>query len=135
MYKLEYELIIFSLECTNNFVEVTYYTDSYMIICTFDDPKNITGKLCTIVYGNCDSQQMQQTLNGSSTEQSPNIVTLKLHSIDSNQVYCYNVTASNASYTVIVMGRIGELRLICIIRYSLLNGQYQVYYKLDKNHN
>ena len=94
-------------ECTNNFVDVVYETVPSTITCTFDDPLNITGKSCTVEYGNCN-QQIGQTLEGSSTQESPNIVTLKLQSIDSNQMYCYNVTASNGSYTIIVMGSIGK---------------------------
>ena len=99
--------IFLHTECTNNFVKVVYDMITLTIICTFDDPLNITGKSCTIEYGNCN-QQMRPTLEGSSTRESPNIVTLKLQSIDSNQRYCYNVTASNGSYTVIVMGSIGK---------------------------
>ena len=50
----------------------------------------------------------QITTEGSSSPESPNIVTLHLQSIDPNLMYCYSVTASNVSYTVIVMGMIGE---------------------------
>ena len=95
-------------ECINNFVEVVYDKITSTIICAFNDPLNITGKSCTVEYGNCN-QQMGRKLEGSSTQESPNIVTLKLQSIDSNQRYCYNATASNGSDTIIVMGSIGEL--------------------------
>ena len=96
-------------ECANNLVNVTYDRESSTITCTFYDPRNITGKSCIIEYGICNFHQVGQTLEGSSTLESPNIVTLQLQSIDPNRMYCYNVTASNVSYTVIVMGRIGEL--------------------------
>ena len=99
-------------ECFNDRVNVTYDRESSTITCIFYDPQNIIGKSCIIEYGRCNSQQVGQTLvsEASTTPKSPNIVTLNLQSIDSKQSYCYNVTASNVSYTVIVVGRIlGEL--------------------------
>ena len=114
---MNYHLLL--TECFNDRVNVTYDGESSTITCTFYDPQNITGKSCVIDYRICNSQLMGQSLEASSTPESPNIVTLKLQSIDSNQLYCYNVTASNISYTVIVMGRIlGELmrkRVIIVI--------------------
>ena len=85
-----------------------YDGESSTITCTFYDPQNITGKSCIIEYRICNLQLMGQieSLEASSTPESPNVVTLNLQSIDSNQPYCYNVTASNVSYTVIIMGRI-----------------------------
>ena len=106
------ELSFLLTECFNDRVNVTYHRESSTITCTFYDSQNIIGKLCIIEYGRCNSQQIGQILvsEASSTPESPNIVTLNLQSIDSNQLYCYNVTASNVLYTIIIMGRIlGEL--------------------------
>ena len=103
---MSYHLLL--TECSNDLVNVTYDEESSTITCTFFDAQNIAGKSCIIEYRICNSQLIGQSLEASSTPESPNIVTLNLRSIDSNQPYCYNVTASNISYTVIVMGRIGK---------------------------
>ena len=105
----ELSLNFLLIECSNDLVNVTYDEKSSTITCTFYDPQNITGKSCIIEYKICNSQLMGQSLEASSSPESPNIVTLNLQSIDSNQPYCYNITTSNVSYTVIVMGRIGKL--------------------------
>ena len=94
-------------ECFNDRVKVTYDRESSTITCTFYDPQNITGKLCVIVYGRCNSQQLRKTLGSSTPIESPNIVTLHLQLSDPNQMYCYNITASSVSGTIVITGRIG----------------------------
>ena len=125
--------IIYSLhiECSNDLVNVMYDGESSTITCTFYDPQNITGKSCIIEYRICNSQLMGQSLEASSTLDSPNTVILTLQSIEPNQMYCYNVTASGVSYTVIVMGMIGAYRCclisICmdLLWHSFRHGSWQ----------
>ena len=92
--------------CANNFVEVKYDPATSAITCVFlNQPQGmVIVKSCQIQYGDC---QLKMTLTSNETT-TTNDVALNLQFSASGQEYCYVVTASNGSHTVMVEGRISE---------------------------
>ena len=80
-----------------------YDSTTSTITCTFLNKFDTSENMCKIQYGVCGQNQMEMT-SASDTSDS---VTIKL-SILNSASYCYTLTASNDSNTVIVKGQIGK---------------------------
>ena len=63
----------------------------------------MSGKSCIVEYRKCSDLGMSQSIGVNTTS---NNATIKLQLIGSSQTYCYNITGSNATHTVIVQGEI-----------------------------
>lgn len=91
---------------TNNFVIVTYDKDAISIICTFLNQQDTTVKSCSIKYVQCQQKftSTPKQLSAMNTTV-PNTLQVILTFDDSDEArYCYDVEASNSSYTVHVDG-------------------------------
>ena len=86
--------------CMNQFVDVQYNSADSTISCTFINQMNTSIKSCNVTYGIC-GQNLKQTVQGSTSLMFPNTVVLKLMY---NSSFCYAVTATNNSFTVVVEG-------------------------------
>lgn len=102
--------LLYFLGCTNKFARVEYNSATSIISCVFRDQLNTTGRLCTVMYGHCH-QELVQSSEGYTTAETPNTVMLRLMLSGLNQEYCYVVTASNGTNTVIVKGSIRKCTL------------------------
>lgn len=101
--------------CNNDFVEVTEYDPATSTIaCLFlDQPSMESVKSCHIELFNekcrepliASYREPLFTFYGNTTDSS---VTLNLQLNGTHQVYCYIVTASNGTRTVIVEGKISK---------------------------
>ena len=91
--------------CYNDFVEVTYNSATSAITCSFlSQPDSMTSiKSCSVQYGEC--QNLIFTSYGNSTGNSVTLIVLLSGSI---KAYCYIITASNGTHTVMVEGQISK---------------------------
>ena len=110
-------MIVLGCKLDNSFVKVEYFRGSggVNISCIFQDNQDNSSKSCIIRYGLCGQNafRMYNTVQAISNPESVNIVTLQL-TLDSqlsNRTFCYNITASNDTFTVIVEGQISKLRI------------------------
>ena len=81
-----------------------------MITCTFLNESDTSIKSCTVIYVCCNQEQVN-TVQGISTEATPNRITLQ---VNGNAFEYYTVIASSARSSVIVEGTnigIGKLFL------------------------
>ena len=79
-----------------------YNSTASKIICNFLNQFDTSIKSCQVTYGECGTGQTQ-SVPGNSTSETPNTVILTVMFGDGST--CYNVTASNGNFTVMVEGR------------------------------
>lgn len=91
-------------ECTNNFVQVMYTSES-ILSCVFLDLNDTSDKICCVTHRLCDQDKPGNTQK-CSRNFPYNIQLQDLVSNPSSQKYCYTVTASNGTHTVKVNGRL-----------------------------
>ena len=89
----------FTAGSTSHFVRVSHGTNR--IICTFMNQQDMSIKSCNVSYAQCGQQQTQLAYSVESAFQL--VVDLKL--ADPIK-YCYNVTASNSTFSVLIEGSI-----------------------------
>ena len=105
--------ILFCLDNTNNFVEITYNTATTTIVCEFlnQQGRTLSDKSCSIEYVQCRRQFTTPSERQNATNiyvDQPNTVQIKLTFVTSNEEYCYNITASNSTVTVYVEGTFAQ---------------------------
>ena len=85
-------------------MKVEYDPSTTTISCIFEDESDLSKKSCSVEYGLCGKEA--NSVQNSTTEGSPSIITLKLSTIATNSKNCYVVTArlSNDTLTVMVKG-------------------------------
>ena len=101
-----------SIGCTNNFVTIKLNRAASAISCIFIDELDTSEKSCSVVYGLCNEAQMKLAALSPNTTSSS--ATLDLILSDSSATYCYNLTASNSTYEIMVEGRIGKQNSQCL---------------------
>ena len=89
-------------------MEYVRHTQGVNFSCTFQDRQDTSQKSCSIRYGPCRGK-LSDTAETTSANESPGIILLMLNPQLIGQTFCYIVTASNTTYTVIVEGQVGEL--------------------------
>lgn len=91
-----------SLGCLNRLVHVEYDETSAYIICTFLNESDTSVKSCTVTYGQCQDgvQPMQESRTANAS-----IIRVP---VNRGGVQCYNVTAGNDVFSVVVEGIIAE---------------------------
>lgn len=93
-------------ESRNSFVEVVIDLSSSIISCNFFNQQSVNIKSCTIDYGpngSCDSLPFSSHSNYS-THSKIDIDLLTHPGFHNEKMYCYMVTASNGTHTVVVDG-------------------------------
>jgi hypothetical protein len=109
---IEYNIIIIPADCSNQLVTIRYDLTSSTISCQFFD-QSTEIKSCYIQHGLCSEEIDRYT--GSNITSSSMTLSLKLNISDPSHEYCYRVTASNSTHTVIVEGQIGNCQInVCI---------------------
>ena len=91
-----------TVECENHFVDISYNSADSTITCTFLNKMDNTTKSCSVRYGPCDN--VNKTINDDGHRKLPNTVVLQV--TNPNSSFCYVVTASNGSFTLVVEGRL-----------------------------
>ena len=76
-----------------------YNSTASTITCTFLNQLDTSIKICRVTYGECGRDQTQ-SIQESSSLAFPNTVTLMV--IPDFGSFCYNVTANNSNFTVVV---------------------------------
>ena len=90
----------FLSDCNNQFVSVDYDPKYMNITCTFINELDISPKSCRVEYGTCD--QETYVTEGNATD--GHVVILLNSSVTNPMNFCYTVTASNATFMVMVKG-------------------------------
>ena len=104
--EIVYIMFIVFPECTNRFVEIEHNSATSTISCIFLNELDTSEKVCSIQYGVCDQEfEVTETVSDTTTSDT---VMLKIALTVSDRTYCYNITARNRTYTVMVGGRIGK---------------------------
>ena len=99
----------FTTGCRYNrdFVKVQYIRENNIISCTFQNRPDTTGSSCSLIYGPCDG-----SLSYSIPESGPiglsGTILLKLDSKFANQMFCYAITATSATESIIVEGQVNK---------------------------
>ena len=89
-------------ECLNSLIQVEFHPEASTISCIFVNQADIvSNKSCIVEYRKCSDFGMSQIAGVNTTSIN---ATIDLHLIGSSQMYCYNVTGSNTTHTVIVQG-------------------------------
>ena len=104
LWTFYYLYVFFHSECNNQFVEIKYNSAATTISCVFLNQLDSSEKSCSIQYGICDQEQTEMVASNTTSGN----VMLNLALTGSGRVYCYNITARNRTYTVIVDGKIGR---------------------------
>lgn len=86
--------------CTNEFVKVEYNPTASVITCIFQHQWNTT-KLCSVVYGPCHQNLVHYQASNTSNSDTV-LLNIKPDLLD--QMFCYIVTASNGTFTIMVEG-------------------------------
>ena len=89
-----------TLGTKNEYVDIKFESAT-SIVCEFRNQTRPNMKLCTITYGECE-ESLVMSAHGNTTDDSPNTVTLQLHSDLQN--YCYTINATNGTFTVLIEG-------------------------------
>ena len=95
------------IACTNRFVTVTVNADSTTstLTCQFHNTQNTNQRTCSAEYSVCDEEQVF-TVEGNSTLESPDRVTLEISLPSESDCYTYTITAYNGSRTAMVEGKV-----------------------------
>ena len=86
--------------CTNEFVNVEYLSTTSTITCAFLDQTDTSIKSCSVMYGQQCEEMLIPGSQQNSTAEDPYSITL---SVPEN-INCYEITASNGSFTIVVEG-------------------------------
>ena len=99
-------------DVNNRFVIVEYDTAESTLSCIFVNQQDNSTKICKIKYGLC--QQGLSKSNEETTTTEMAVLTLQL---GNGQTYCYQVEASNRTYTVLIEGSLstGQAHLLLIL--------------------
>ena len=95
--------------CFNRFVKIEYISTTFTIICAFKNPLDTSEKSCSVQYWRCDQILTNTNVISASTSSSNISLSLNRLSVSGDAPYCYNVTASNSSFVVIIEGMLGIL--------------------------
>lgn len=91
-------------------MEIVYVEDTTSIFCRFLNQQDTTDKSCSIDYVQCQQRLIStpKQLNATETN-TPNMLLIFLKFDDSDEgTYCYDVMASNSSYTLHVYGTLNH---------------------------
>ena len=83
-------------------MRVDYDPVTTIFSCTFVNESDLSPKSCSIIYGQCG--QERYTDQGNVTDGSSFVITIKLNLSIIGSNYCYNVTASNGTYEIVMNG-------------------------------
>lgn len=99
----------FTTGCRYNhdFVKVQYIRENNTISCTFKNRPDTTGSSCSLIYGPCDGSLSYSIPESGPTDLSGTIL-LKLASKFANQMFCYAITATSATESIIVEGQVNK---------------------------
>ena len=114
MWLLEFNIILHILllvGCTNEFVKLKYDPSDSTISCRFLTQPVVSERSCSVKYRKCQEKpthdQLFSMANGTVN---PIALTLSL----TEGTYCFEVTASNSDFSVMIMGNISK-SLICFL--------------------
>ena len=91
--------------CTNRVVTVAIESTASTLTCRFQNNQNTIQKICRVVYGVC-GQQLVFIVEGTTTAESPDRVTLQLSLPSGTDCYTYILTANDGTSTAMVEGRV-----------------------------
>ena len=101
-------IYITSLDDINRFLAVKFDSSGSTITCIFLNQQDNSEKSCSIAYGLC-GENPHLSSQGVPTSTSNSII-LQLQFENKTEFdYCYLVTASNGTFSVIVEGRFGDV--------------------------
>ena len=88
-------------------MNITFDSATNKFYCTFLNQQDTSGKSCNVSYALCGDQLIQTEVGYTNTER-PNIAELQLNLPESRlkYAYCYNATASNDTFKILIQGRI-----------------------------
>ena len=92
---------------SNNFVQVIVDLSSSSVICKFINQEANHLKSCTITYGpgeNCDNLSNHGLRSDTTSTSDSVVIHLPGLAQARGMVYCYTITASNGTFTAMVMG-------------------------------
>ena len=95
---------------------------SSTLTCQFQNNQNTNKKTCSVKYSVCDEEQIF-TVEGNTTLESPNKVTLEINLPNGSDCYTYTITAFDGSNTVMVEGKVkpsGKQRLYCNLLHDIV---------------
>ena len=85
----------------NSFVKINFYGDNASIVCTFLNQQEGTKRKCSIQYGpgeGCHNLSLASQGNSTSNKV---VISLSIQ-LPEELIYCFSVTASNGTHTVII---------------------------------
>lgn len=85
----------------NSLIQVEFHPEASTISCIFVNQADMSSKSCIVEYRKCSDFGMSQIARVNTTSIN---ATIDLQLTGSSQMYCYNVTGSNTTHTVIVQG-------------------------------
>ena len=80
-------------------------TTRLIVTCQFTNQLDSSNKSCDVLYGLCERQSVSGTAQGVSSPDQPNIARVVLNFDDSADMYCFNVMASNGTFTAFIENR------------------------------
>ena len=93
---------------SRNFVQVMSTienTTTLIVTCQFTNQLDSSNKSCDVLYGLCERQSVSGTAQGVSSPDQPTIARVVLDFDDSADMYCFNVMASNGTFTAFIENR------------------------------
>ena len=99
---------ITSTDVINHFLAVEFDSSASTITCVFLNQQDNSGKSCSVVYGLC-GENPHLSNQGVPTSTSNSIILQLQFENQTETDFCYSVTASNGTFSAIVVGRFGDV--------------------------